>query len=219
MAETLDHRALTTVVHLRNHIAQSRTSETTGQLDDDPLTLLINGVSAAVEGHCGRSLIAPAAAQTITIAGDGSTRIPLYRYGRYPIVSITSITCNVSGVTIPARPSATGVGYVIGDADKLSGIIRLDGYATDRDPEGTTIIGRWGYDATTAALTTLIGEEHQRALRALERACLQWCALLAKAPTGGQDSMNIGDLSLSVEPREIPREVEKFLRPYRLVTP
>jgi len=215
MAETLDRRALTTVAHLRSHLARSRTSETTGQLDDDTLTLLINHVSAAIEGHCGRSLIAPAADQTITIAGDGLTQIALYRYGRYPIVSITSITCNVSGVTIPARLSATGVGYVIADAEKLAGIIRLDGYTTDRDSEGTTIIGRWGYDATTAALATWIGEEHSRALQGLERACLQWCSLLAKAPTGAQDSMAIGDLSLTVEPREIPREVEKLLRPYR----
>lgn len=214
----LNTDALTTVEALRTHLQAQRTDSTTGRYSNDLLESLINQVSSRIGRYVGRRLKAPASDETHTLDGDGTTTICCYRAGLWPIVSITSITNLDSSETIPARASVANDGYVMGSDDKLAGIIRLDGYVTDRGIGTVQIVGRFGYDATIGAVAGTIQEaiHHRQALDDLEMACLDWCGYYFQARVPSLETLTLDGVSMVVREQAVPTRVRAALDRFRV---
>lgn len=209
----LNANAMTTVAKMRAYLARETTAATDGRLDQtDWMEPLINRISSAIETYCDRRLIAPSAALTYTLDGDGKAVI---RLPDYPIVSITSVTLSGSGVTVPVRPSIGQPGYVLTDDGRRLGHIYLEGYGTDVGRATNAVVAVCGYDATTAAGATTYAREHRAALDQLENACLQWASLIFNAPVPSAESVATESLTFAVSERRVPSRVEGLLAPFR----
>ena len=172
--------ALTTVDKLRTHLQIGRTSAISGRFSDPDLETLINQASAAIARHCQRNLVAPAVvgesddgSETYTFDGDGRNWLWL---PDSPIVAVTSVTLNISSVTVPASSTVNDVGWYLTDASRKLGKIHLYGYTADRDPRGVSVVARCGFDATAAAALTPMGRYHRQALESLRQACHAVCS-------------------------------------------
>jgi hypothetical protein len=81
--------------------------------DDATLSRLISSVSAWFASYCDRTF--EHTHWTYTLSGRGGPSIML---PDHPVTSITSVT--VDGVTIPARPSVTGWGWIQDGSNKIT---------------------------------------------------------------------------------------------------
>lgn len=206
--------ALTTAARLRDYLQREKTNVISGRFDDDWMESAINATSAAIATYTQRQLIAPATAITYTLTADNATSIML---PEWPIVSITSVKNLASNETIALRTSFTGRGYSLSDDDRLSGIIRLHDYATDRENAAIEVVARLGYDSATAAAATAtrVTREHRVALDQLENACLQWASLLFTAPVPSAETMQVDQVAYTIREQAIPTRVRALLDPYR----
>jgi len=212
----LNANALTTVANLQAWLAQDTIATATdGRYATARCEALINRVSSHIEAYCDRMLIAPAAAYTYTLDGDGGTMIPLYREGAWPIVAVTSVTDSATSEVIAARTSIYGTGYTMNAA---IGVINLHGYSTTPGVQTIAVVARAGYDATTAALATVLGRLHRRALDDLENACLQLCSLLWHSPVPSAESVQIAGTGMAIRESAMPSRIRLMLDPYRRLT-
>lgn len=209
---------LTTWQAVRDALNRDRTDAVAGEgvLSEDTLAPLVERVSAAMEAYCDRRLKAGADDETATLAGDGGATLDLG--GRCPIVAVTSVADD--GTAIPARPTATGLGWWCTPADRAAGRIRLTGYATTPGA-AVTVTGRFGYAADAEALLeagTLTLDEaktHLRALAVLEQACLDWCVYLVQHFAPSAQTIELGGMGMTFTERRVPTRVEALLRPFR----
>lgn len=212
----LNTEALCEPSELRLYLTRDRTDETDGVLDDAFLEDLINRVTSRIAAYCDRQLLVNASDHTVTLDGDGTDAIRLYRVGCYPIVSVTSVTFLASSTTVAARSSYTGTGYVLTDEDKMGGRIRLAGYVTDVGMGLVQVVGKWGYSETVAGGTDAwLARQHRRGLDELKLACLEWSAALFHNHIPGQQAITIAGVSMTLNERAIPQRVERLLASYR----
>jgi len=197
--------ALTNVPTLRAWLTQGRTNETGGRLADGALEGLINRASAAIEGWCRRSLVAPAEPRTYTFDGDGGCRLLL---PEWPVVSVDSLT--VDGLAIEERATVFGAGYVV---RRREGALLLVGHRFAHGQQNVVVRARLGYDSALAESEP----RHGAALADLEQACLMLCALWFDKPSAGAYEAVDEGATRRDDPAPIPPEVEGLLFAYRRV--
>lgn len=197
--------ALTRVPTLRAWLTQGRTNEADGRLSDEALEGLIGRASAAIEGWCRRSLVAPADPQTYTFDGDGGCRLLL---PEWPVVSFDSLT--VDGLAIEERTSVFGAGYVV---RRREGTVLLVGHRFAYGQQNVVVQARLGYDAALAEAEP----RHGAALADLEQACLMLCALWFDKPSAGAyEAVDEGETRRD-DAAPVPSEVQGLLFAYRRV--
>lgn len=218
MSVAANDNALTTVVELRDFIADLRTNATTGRLDSDYLQTLINEASSFIARWCGCNLIAPEIAYgetdadvTYDLQGYGTDRIWL---PDRPIISVTSVTFNVSQLTVPESTSVQTPGWYFTDEGAKAGRIELYGYHTDIDPRGVTVLAWCGYREGSVDETTVLGRNHRAALDTLKRACNTLCANWFENRLA-RSSQTIEGNTSSWDSGTMPSRVEELLRPFR----
>jgi hypothetical protein len=211
----LNSNALTTVDALRAFIADQMTAAETGRLATSALESIINEASSAIERWCGRNLLVPSADTTYSLEGFGEPTIWL---PDAPIVSVTSVTFNISVLTVPASTDINTAGWFVTDESKLAGRIELDGYSTDRDLRGVTVLAKCGYSATLAATTpaTYLTRYHMQALDVLRRAANTLCAGWFENRLA-RSSQTVEGQTVSFDSGTMPARVEELLRPFRKV--
>lgn len=218
MPSTLQPNALTTVAALQAYLQHGETTLTDGKFATAAMELLINQISSAIEANVGRRLVVSSADETLTLAGCGGV-VDLSVWGAYPIVSVTSLTDNLSGTAIAARTTLAGVGYILDTMAKRTGRIPVVGYTLSPDPEGMTVVGKWGFSATLAATTPATQETtyHQNALTTLGLACCMWAHSIFSAPNPAAGTVTLEEMSLTIRPDRVPEAVAGLLAPYRRV--
>jgi hypothetical protein len=208
---------------LRAYLQQNRTDSEVGRFSDDALTALLARVTARMQAHCGRRLIAPGPVEdddpeptTIQVRTYGTGILSLYYHGLYPICMVDEVRFTDSLETIPASTGPNVSGWYMSKADRLAGIVRLRDYVESPGWDMVEVDAIVGYDPTLPCVIAAGDvDEHLAARLDFETAALMWASEWFVSPVPSSEQITIAEQSMTVRQVPIPERVRAILAPYR----
>jgi len=124
--------------------------------DDTTLTRMISAVSVWFANYCDRTFADTDWSYTLSGRGNPSIMLP-----EYPVTAVTAVT--VDGVTVPARPSVTGYGWIQDGVNKLTIC-------------GSTSSWPCGFTKGAMNVTVAFSSGYATIPADIEQACIECCA-------------------------------------------
>jgi hypothetical protein len=160
---------------------------------DSVLTSLLTQISAAIRQYISRDVY-PVGSFSVVLDGNGRSVINV---ADFPIISISSMS--IDGVTVPARATPKGCGYVF-DSSR----VMLQGYTFTRGMANVSLSFTAGFSVIPADL---------------KLACLEWAGTAFKE----RDRLGVSEKTFTNETTkfntDIPKKVRATLEQWKAVVP